>query len=93
MLGANVTKENSAAKKTAKPVPTQKRMPPPADPDRRLRMETLEEAVVTLRMQSVGALRARCRRAAANPDELGRAVLAPGVYAIKIGRHWRILYE
>jgi hypothetical protein len=70
------------------------KVPPPfADGfDRRPRIETLPEGIVTLRVVTEGALRARCRRAAADPDENGNAVIAPGVYAIKIGTHWRIKY-
>ncbi len=55
-------------------------------------LQTIEEAAATLRV-TVEALRARCRRAAATPDADGNIVLAPGVFAVKLGKHWRVRFE
>ncbi len=54
-------------------------------------LQTIEEAARTLRVTTT-ALRARCRRAAATPDPQGNIVLAPGVFAVKLGRHWRVRF-
>jgi hypothetical protein len=79
-------------KKSKRPTKIRKAPPPLAEAiNRTPRLETIREAAVTLRLTEA-ALRSRCRRAFANPDANGNAVIAPGVHAIKMGKHWRIKY-
>ena len=81
-------------KGTARDVLVSKRtLPPPSEAAvrQRPRLETIREGSITLRLTEA-ALRSRCRRAYAKRDADGNAVIAPGVFAIKIGKHWRIKY-
>jgi hypothetical protein len=74
--------------------PKRERRPRPSEPTRPAvpLLLAIEDAARTLQL-TPEALRARCRRAVERAaDGTITAPLAPGVVAVKLGKHWRIRF-